>query len=82
MNLVTLFSLNDHTGTDKADAGDDALDDPAGSLKHVAAAPRLQNRHDEGSGAEGDKAKRPDADVSVMVESVEPYRGSNRRSRQ
>ena len=82
MNLVMLLTLDDHAGADKADAGDDALDDPAGRLNLATAAPSLQNRHDEGGGSKGNKAKRSDADVSVVGEAVEPYRGSNRRSRQ
>ena len=42
-----VLTLNDHASADKADAGDNALDNPAGRLKLVTTAPRLQNRHDE-----------------------------------
>ena len=38
VDLVPTFALNDHASTDEADPGDDALDDPAGCRKLIAAA--------------------------------------------
>jgi hypothetical protein len=79
MHLVAAFAVNDHASAEKADAGNDALNDAARRCELVTACSSFKSRDNEPGGAESDKPKGSDTNVSMMREAVESDQASNQR---
>jgi len=52
MHLVAAFAVNDHASAEKADAGNDALNDAARRCELVTACSSFKSRDNEPGGAE------------------------------
>ena len=64
--------MNDDAGTEKSDAGEDALNDSAGGVGNIGADnSRVRKQHHDGGG-EADQAERAHADRLAMQVAIEP----------
>ncbi len=73
MNVLALFAADDHTGTEKADAGHDALHDTA----HVAFA--VPHGDDDLRRGEAHQCQRPHTGRLAMQIAVQPERCARER---